>query len=487
LAIGNSADILDLGWYGQYVEGGVTKFSGLFRDTSDTGKYFKVFQGVTIKPDPNIILKDDETNIANFQAFELEALGSLHVHVDAVIDGTLGATGDIDTGGVYTIEGTEVLSSNTLGSNITNASLTKNNGSLGITGNVNLESTSFEYFIDNVSVLSNDTLGVGVTFSSLERLGTLNLLNVTGLSTFDGVVKMNSDVGIDNLGVTFNTTIGGDLRVDNDTLFVDVSEDKVGINITPAYTLDVLGDINLTGTLFDNGVTIDLSGGGQWTTSGGDIYNNNLSGNVAIGTTTPSFRLDVSGDINTSTTLRIDGIDIETVFNIIQVENKKTYFNEFLTLDNSIDMTADYSGGVTEFTYTNSSSTETLFVSNLVISIQDDAPFNLNEYGGIGTTLPNGMNIFYTTNSGATKNYIVGTTYNINKNADYNNYTNDVVLTDLGTGDAIYTITLDFRNNGSFIILSQNEFFGIEVQDDMSSINGHRSQINGFTYANSEL
>jgi len=984
LAVGNSADILDIGWYGQYVEGGVTKFAGLFRDVSDIGNNFKIFQGVTIKPNPNIDLKDDETNIANFQAFDIESLGDLHVHVDALVEGTLGATGDINTGGVYKIEGDTVLNANTLGSNIVNASLTTNDGNLGITGNVNLATTSHEFFIDNVRVLNYDTLGVGVTFSSIERLGTLNSLSVTGLSTFNDFVAMNENVGIDSLGVTFNTTMGGslltnlnigtsstyqidgqnifddkntlssgvtssnlqvlgllntlsitgnvnttggvyqidgtevlgpntlgsgvtssnlksfsagvnqqfgtgvlaggilsvgvtsgtytisnglgvilessngtveqvawtgltnvvasvsgqasfvsidssgtpiissteptnsnkrdniyigilihldgstitdvlneqntvvqssnqlydfmaaigalnlsgnilssnsgltlakssgtvfaissnyatdidnphvtsiaaldtnvtgsftyvyqdgstnlletliipneyddgngvsspgsvsnnkwtaqrvyvfidgqvriqpgqtvydsreiaisaistesfvveginaaaglligfivvkgsssdltsesdvefltagkfgesanvsnttatnlqdaydntitepdittsilggslsirrgsaldinnvfeiqngsgtstflingngqvtatgdigtsgvfkiddtevlnnttlgsgilsssltsvgtltsldivgDLTVDTNSLYVDSTNNFVGINTTsPAYELDVSGDLNVSGSITVDGLSIGgVTVTATWQETGANNLYNLNSANVGIGTTTPSFKLDVSGDINTSTTLRIDGIDIETVFNIIQVENKKTYFNEFLSLDGSIDMTANYTG-VTEFTYTNSSSTETLFVSNLVVSIQDDAPFNLNEYGGIGTTLPNGMNIFYTTDSGATKNYIVGTTYNINKNGDYNNYTNDIVLTDLGTGDAIYTITLDFRNNGSFIILSQNEFFGIEVQDDMSLLNGHRAQINGFTYANSEL
>ena len=42
-----------------------------------------------------------------------------------------------------------------------------------------------------------------------------------------------------------------------------------------------------------------IGGGGVWSLSGNDIYNNN-SGNVGIGITTPSVALDVSGSANIS-------------------------------------------------------------------------------------------------------------------------------------------------------------------------------------------
>jgi hypothetical protein len=48
LGTGNAADSLDLGFYGKYVSSG-TKFAGLFRDASDSGK-FKLFAGLTAEP-----------------------------------------------------------------------------------------------------------------------------------------------------------------------------------------------------------------------------------------------------------------------------------------------------------------------------------------------------------------------------------------------------------------------------------------------------
>lgn len=45
----NAADILDIGFYGLYVETATNKYTGLFRDASDSDK-FKLFNGLTVAP-----------------------------------------------------------------------------------------------------------------------------------------------------------------------------------------------------------------------------------------------------------------------------------------------------------------------------------------------------------------------------------------------------------------------------------------------------
>jgi hypothetical protein len=75
---------------------------------------------------------------------------------------------------------------------------------------------------------------------------------------------------------------------------------KIGIGTTnPTYKLDVQGgQVNASGGLCIAGdcktAWSQIGGGSQWTTSGSNVYYN--SGNVGIGTTSPSVRLHVSGD-----------------------------------------------------------------------------------------------------------------------------------------------------------------------------------------------
>ncbi|MFC1753777.1 hypothetical protein ACFL96_10360, partial [Thermoproteota archaeon] len=74
---------------------------------------------------------------------------------------------------------------------------------------------------------------------------------------------------------------------------------RIGIgNNAPGYQMDVSGDINFKGNLYQNGLLFNPGGSGLWTDQGAYIYPNNANnvvisdaGNIGIGTLTPSYNL----------------------------------------------------------------------------------------------------------------------------------------------------------------------------------------------------
>jgi hypothetical protein len=152
--------------------------------------------------------------------------------------------------------------------------------------------TSGTFGTARIPTLNQNTTGSAATLTTPRSIGGVN---------FDGSVDIVLPVP-----TTFGAAaFSGDVAVDTDTLFVDTVNDRVGVNIaTPAHTLDVAGDINLSGSLRIGGAAQTFGGGGgggssQWTTvNSTEIHYS--SGNVGIGTTDPAHTLHVDGNIYAS-------------------------------------------------------------------------------------------------------------------------------------------------------------------------------------------
>ena len=208
----------------------------------------------------------------------------------------------------------------------------------------------------------------------------------------DGVIETMIKTGGSNRlsvrhsGDKFLIQKGTDLQVGEvANLYVDTSTSRVGIGKSnPSYTLDVDGDINLSGDFYQGGSPFVSS---LWTSSGTDLYYN--SGSVGISNAAPDHDLSVGsnlyvhdtgsnvlvvdGNVNVSNTisthrLTLNNVSITTTMDLGQVSNVGNVTSNVLQFTNPT--TAFVTTGNVEV------GTANLFVDTTTSSV------------GIGTTSP---------------------------------------------------------------------------------------------------
>ena len=166
-------------------------------------------------------------------------------------------------------------------------------------------------------------------------------INTLPDDNYDLTAKSNVLVG-ENLDVSGDAAISGNLTIATDTLYVDATNDRVGINKTPSVALDIAGDAAISGDLtvstnatisgtltnryihmynsstmqhavvgYTNRMHLQSMGaidfGVSATTLDGSQQDMRLTSNgLGIGTASPSSALDVSGDAAISGTITGD-------------------------------------------------------------------------------------------------------------------------------------------------------------------------------------
>jgi hypothetical protein len=150
----------------------------------------------------------------------------------------------------------------TLGAS-SNFTFDKNTSDLKIGGVSGIGINTSTIKINGTDVLSSNTLGSGIVNSSLTSVGTLNQLSVSGIVT------------ISTLDVTTGT--------------IDYLS---GTNVSYSGIGTIEGTLNVG--------------------AAGTVITTSIGGEVGINSTVPTYKLDVGGDINSSTDLKIDGISVLT-------------------------------------------------------------------------------------------------------------------------------------------------------------------------------
>jgi hypothetical protein len=191
--------------------------------------------------------------------------------------------------------------------------------------------------VDTSSYSVNDSLYVSVSggLTNVRPTGASELVQKIGR-----VVRSHASTGeILVLGAgrandVPNNIVAGGLTIDTNTLVVDAANNRVGIGTTsPNAELDIRGasnpEIRLQSTdssdpfLYFGDQVDAVRGGIGYDTSANALqlrgYNNSTrmtidsSGNVGIGDTTPSYTLDVNGDINATSAVRVSGLPVGMV------------------------------------------------------------------------------------------------------------------------------------------------------------------------------
>ena len=186
-----------------------------------------------------------------------------------------------------------------------------------------LETQLEKTFVDTSGdVMTGNLIGTGVNISYLNVSGTalINILNVTGstnigninisgVSFAEGDISVNNNVNITSDG---NVQLSQNLTVGQDGYFGGSLDIGTAIKIGTTSTTNN-GTIRFNPPLFQgyNGTDwVQLSGSGastQWISSGANIYYS--TGNVGVGTTTPTAKLDVAGTINGSV-ITVNGVNV---------------------------------------------------------------------------------------------------------------------------------------------------------------------------------
>jgi hypothetical protein len=169
---------------------------------------------------------------------------------------------------------------------------------------------------ENATVSGTSTLTGNTTISGFANVG--STLQVSGTSTLTGNTTFGGFASVGGaLQVVGVAAFGGsNVTFDTDTLLIDATNDRVGVNTAFGQTVAfmVTGDANVTGTFTTanlqftnaNGTSLTVGTGNSQFDSG-VLFIDAVNNRVGINNTTPDAALTVTGSANVSGAMRVSG------------------------------------------------------------------------------------------------------------------------------------------------------------------------------------
>ena len=287
----------------------------------------------------NVIPLLDVSKIPNLNA-NIITSGTINSQFIPPLDGTKILTGIIDSNRLPNLDSTKITSGIFDINRIPNLNANKiTDGILDVNIIPNLDSSKITSGILSINRIPNiDTSKITSGILLTARIPDFNANKITSgilelklFPDFDtSIIKSGkfSSARIPNniANGTIIVDTYNNVNINNGALFINSLTNKIGISkINPNYDLDIFGNINFSGKIFNNDIEYYKT---QWVTNTNNdciIYNNN----VGIGITLPpKAKLDVDGDVNisNSTTIGPSTLFVNTNLNMVGINNPNPIF-----------------------------------------------------------------------------------------------------------------------------------------------------------------
>lgn len=310
----------------------------------------RVFDGLF--PQGNTLPLGNSTSRFVITANTLNLSGNAAITGNLTVSNTMSVTGAVTLGNTLSVTNTVTLS-NTL--SVTGAVTLSN--TLAVTGAATLSNT--------IAVTGAGTLSNTLAVTGAVTLG--NTLAVTNTVTLSNTLSVTGAATLSNtLAVTGSITGSANVNIDSGVLFVDATNNRVGINNTApgvalrvtgaadfSSTANIQGNANVGGNLgvaaaatVDGNVSIGgnlmvtnttrthhISGNSSF--SGGTLFINSVESRVGIGTSTPDVTLQVVGSANVTGASRFT--NTVTIVGALSLGNTLSVTNS-VTLSNTLSI-----------------------------------------------------------------------------------------------------------------------------------------------------